>query len=199
MQVGERNIFEVRRHPFGMFMTYLSAGFLLLIAAVVVFVVIPMALPDTDKGQIAGYGALGFMVFALLVLAFVFIANKVYWGNRWILTTDSLTQVTQNSLFNKQNSQLSLGNLEDVTANQDGILAHMFNFGVLKVETAGERSKFVFPYCPHPNDYAQKILSAREQFEQKIESNEGRNVNAATESAPQTASYRVPTDDDLKA
>ncbi|HET9174045.1 MAG TPA: hypothetical protein VFN56_02050 [Candidatus Saccharimonadales bacterium] len=166
MQPGERNIAEITRHPFGMFVTYISAAVLLLIAAVIAFVVVPMAAPNDSRTQLLTYATLGFMVFALLVIGFVFVANKVYWGNRWILTSDSLTQVLQLSLFDKQSSQLSLGNLEDVTAAQDGIIPHMLNFGVLRVETAGERSKFVFNYCPNPNYYAQQILQAREAFEQ---------------------------------
>jgi len=207
MQVGERNICEVRRHPFGMLVTYISAGVLLVVAALVAFVIIPIALPNTDKSQLAGFGALGFMVFALLVVGFVFVANKVYWGNRWILTTDSLTQIRQTSLFDKQSSQLSLGNLEDVTASQDGILAHMFKFGALRVETAGERSKFVLTYCPNPTSYAQQILSAREQFEQGRRNDDQRlyrGEDTYTEpAAPNlntegTASYEVPTDDDLQ-
>jgi hypothetical protein len=40
----------------------------------------------------------------------------------------------------------------------------MFNFGTLKVETAGERSKFVFMYCPRPNEYARRILEIHESF-----------------------------------
>ena len=203
MQSGERNIFEVKRHPFGMFVTYISAGLLVVIAAIVVFVVVPLALPDNDKSQLMTLGAVGFIIFALLVLGFVFIVNIVYWGNRWILTTDSLTQVTQRSLFDKQSSQLSLGNLEDVTASQDGIMAHLFNFGVLRVETAGERSKFVFVYCPDPTSYAKQILQARERFEQQG-GHMGRRDAAGQQSAPvpqssgQTVSFQVPTDDDLQ-
>jgi hypothetical protein len=79
-----------------------------------------------------------------------------------VVTSDSLTQISQTSLFNRQSSQLALVNIEDVTAEQNGILAHMFNYGVIRVETAGERSKFVFTYCPNPNFYAQQILQARE-------------------------------------
>lgn len=203
MQTGERNIFEVKRHPFGMFMTYISAGVLIVVAAIIAFIVVPMALPNSDKGQIASFGALGFIILALLVLGFVFIANKVYWGNRWILTTDSLTQVSQRSLFDKQSSQLSLGNLEDVTASQDGILAHMFGFGVLRVETAGERSKFVFQYCPNPNYYAQQILHAREVFEQQgghmgVQNNRESQPAPMQQAEEQTVSFEVPTDDDLK-
>ncbi|HET7319962.1 MAG TPA: PH domain-containing protein [Candidatus Saccharimonadales bacterium] len=205
MQTGERNICEVKRHPFGMLTMYISAGFMLVLLAVIIFLVAPIVFPNTDKSQIYSYGGAIFLIFAVLTLAFVFVSHIVYWGNRWILTSDSLTQVQQRSLFDKQNSQLSLGNLEDVTASQDGILAHMFGFGTLRVETAGERSKFVFPFCPKPNYYAQQILSAREQFEQKIESNEGAGkayptgVNTGTAEAQPVASYQVPTDEDLKS
>jgi len=203
MQSGERNICEIKRHPFGMVTMYLSAGFMLVVLALIIFVVAPIVFPNADKNQIFSYGALAFFIFGALTLAFVFISHIVYWVNRWVLTSDSLTQVQQRSLFDKQNSQLSLGNLEDVTASQDGILAHMFGFGTLRVETAGERSKFMFPFCPNPNYYAQQILNAREQFEQKIESNEGTGrayptgVNADTADSG-AVSFQVPTDDDIK-
>jgi len=166
MQPGEKVICEIRRHPIGMLGTYVMSGSLLIVVAVVAFIVAPNIITSTSRAEVLGFGALLFFVVALLSLGFVFIANKVYWGNRWVLTSDSLTQITQTSLLDRQSSQLSLGNLEDVTAVEDGLLAHMFHYGVLRVETAGERSKFVFLYCPNPNYYAQQVLGARELFEQ---------------------------------
>jgi uncharacterized membrane protein YdbT with pleckstrin-like domain len=165
--MGERevNIFEVKRHPIGLLGMYISFGLLLVVVAAVA-VIAPDILTDYDSAQIQKIGIAAFLVSAVFVGIFSVIAHVVYYGNRWVLTSDSLTQVTQPSLFNTQHSQLSLGNLEDVTAQQEGILAHMFNYGVLKVETAGEHSKFSFAYCPNPNAYAQKILVAREAFEQ---------------------------------
>lgn len=165
-QTGERNICEVKRHPYGIITMYLSVGLMLIVLAVVVFGVAPALLPNLDRGRLQTYATMAFVVVTLLTFVFVAVSHTVYWGNRWILTTESLTQVLRRSLFDKQSSQLSLGNLEDVTAVQDGLLAHMFHFGVLRAETAGERSKFVFPFCPNPTYYAQQILNAREQFEQ---------------------------------
>lgn len=165
MQPGEQIIFEIKRHPIGMIGVYLITGFLLVAVAVFALVVGPGMSTD-NKSQTMGVGAAIFLVVSVFSLAFVFISNKVYWGNGWVLTSDSITQVQQTSLFNRQSAQLSLGNLEDVTAEQNGILAHMFNYGVLKAETASERSKFKFAYCPNPNFYAQQILQAREVFEQ---------------------------------
>jgi hypothetical protein len=59
----------------------------------------------------------------------------------------------------------------------------MFNYGTLKAETAGERSKFAFPFTPNPNKCAQEILHARERFmaggayEGKNQDDSGVNIN----------------------
>lgn len=165
MQPGEQIICEVKRHPIGMLGIYAMSGFLLLFFAVLAWVVGP-AIFSSNRSMVLGIGTIVFLVVACVVIGFVFVANKVYWGNSWVVSSDSLTQISQISLFNKQSSQLSLGNLEDVTTEQHGIMAQLFKYGTLRVETAGERSKFMFPYCPNPDYYAQKILAARETFEQ---------------------------------
>lgn len=166
MQSGERVICEVKRHPIGLVGIYGMVGFVLIVLAVVLFGVVP-SVAGNGGDDVMRYGAAFYLLVAVLALGFAFVANTVYWGNRWIITTDSLTQVTQSGLFSKQSSQLSLGNLEDITAEQNGILSHMFNYGVLKAETAGEHSKFTFYYCPNPTHYAREILNAREQFHQQ--------------------------------
>ena len=165
IQSGEHNIFEVKRHPFGMIGMYISAGVMLTVLVVIVFAILPTIFVN-NSSQVTSLGSIAVLFVLVLTGIFLAISHTVYWGNRWILTSDSLTQVLQRSLFDKQSSQLSLANLEDVTAMQEGIVAHLFHFGTVKVETAGERSKFVFVFCPNPNYYAQQILNAREQFEQ---------------------------------
>ncbi len=166
MQPGEQILCEIKRHPIGLIGAYIAAAFLVVIAAVLAFVVAPMILTDMDKDRLFSMGGLIVLFVTLLAAAYLWITSVVYNGNRWIVTSDSITQVTQTSLFAKQSSQLSLANLEDISAEQNGIFAHMYNYGVIKAETAGERSKFVLTYCPNPNYYAQCILDAREKFEQ---------------------------------
>jgi hypothetical protein len=166
MQPGEQIICEIKRHPVGLIGVYGMSGLIVVGLAVAVFGFAPDVITTVSRSQVLEVGSLLFFIVTLLVFGFVFIANKVYWGNRWVVTSDSITQISQSSLFDKQTSQLSLGNLEDVTVEQDGPLQHMYNFGLLRCETAGERSKFVFLYCPNPNYYAKQILGARERFEQ---------------------------------
>lgn len=182
-QPGEQTICEIKRHPIGIIGIYVMSGILLIAVAVLAFAIAPQIGSSNSSQQITQIGAVALLILAVICGVYSLIATKVYWGNSWVLTTDSITQVNQLTLFNRQSSQLSLGNLEDVTAEQNGILTHIFNYGLLKVETAGERSKFQFAYCPNPNLYAKKILEAREGFEQGLRAAEGRQQNSA---APQT-------------
>lgn len=184
-QEGEQTICEIRRHPIGILGIYFVAGLLLVGIAIILFAVGPKVFTNVSHASYMGLALIAYLVIAFMTVGFLFISNKVYWGNRWILTTDSITQMSQTSLFNNQSSQLSLGNLEDVTAEQNGLLTHMFNYGVLRVETAGERSKFLFAYCPNPNHYAQEVISAREKFEQKIREPQNTGINVGTEAAAQ--------------
>ena len=163
LQPGERVVAVIKRHPFGIVSMYIGGIVGILVTGALAFFLLPRMLEDfgTDANWMV-YGGLTLIV-GLLVLI-LGVATSVYWQNQWTVTTDSITQISQKSLFARQVSQLSMDNLEDVTVDQNGIIPHMFNFGTLKVETAGERSKFQFPYCPNPNEYARRILEAHEQF-----------------------------------
>jgi hypothetical protein len=166
MQPGERVICEVKRHPIGIIGIYFSLAAAVVLVAVVGYGFVPQILTTSDPSRINGYVTLTLLVIAVLGGLFAYVAHIVYWGNRWIVTDDSVTQVIQNSLFSKQSSQLSMGNLEDITAEKNGIIQSLFNYGVLKCETAGaQKRKFHFVYCPNPDYYAKCILDAREKFE----------------------------------
>lgn len=166
LQPGERIITTVKRHPFGIVSLYVAAAAAIAVAVALAVFLLPGLTGTSGTGGsdiMPMFLAGGAIVLAGMVLI-LGVATSVYWQNEWVVTTDSITQISQTSLFNRQVSQLSMENLEDVTVNQDGILPHMFNFGTLKVESAGERSKFVFPYCPNPNACARQILEAHEDF-----------------------------------
>lgn len=161
MQPGERMICTIGRHPIGILLQYAAAVFGVVMAATIVFLLNPKL---TGSGAKSTVLYMGFAVLVFVLVVALGVATEVYWQNKWIVTSDSLTQVSQNGLFGTRVSALSLENLEDVTVDQIGILPHLFNYGTLKAETAGERSKFVFPYCPNPTNYAHEIIDAREKF-----------------------------------
>lgn len=164
MQPGERIICEIKRHPVGMLSKYFATGFALVAIAIISLFAIPQLVSQASQTQAREYvlALLAFM--GLLSLLGLYVSSTVYYKNRWIVTSDSITQIVQSGLFNAQTSQLSMANLQDITVVQDGLLPTMFNYGVLRAETAGERSKFMFLYCPDPKNYARQILMTRENF-----------------------------------
>lgn len=196
MQPGEKTLFELKRHPIGIFLVYFATGVVLIAAVFIAFAVVPGAAADTNTSQSTALSGLVFTIFTFLCVIFNLVATIVYWGNKWILTDDSITQISQTSLFHKESSQLPLESLEDVTSEKRGILPQIFDYGVLKAETAGHRSKFVFQYCPRPNFYAQRILQAHENLEQKQKEEARAPAPAAAQaaSAPPTNFSSDPAD-----
>jgi Bacterial PH domain len=164
LQPGEQLVGEIKRHPFGIIRLYIGVVLATGLAAGLAFLVLPGMLQSSNDSSAMTqvYIGLGLLI-AIMVLG-LGVATTVYWQNMWVITTDSITQITQTGLFSRQVSQLSMDNLEDVTVDQDGIIPHMLNFGILKVESAGERSKFVFIFCPNPNAWARQILDIHEKF-----------------------------------
>lgn len=164
MSKGEKTILILKRHPVGVIPAYAMFGLMIVLTAIGA-IMAPDLFPNADRQSVANVGLIVFLLLSSLAGIFMYVAHTVYYGTRWILTTDSITQIRQMSLFSRQNSQLGLDNLEDVSVVQNGIFPHLFNYGVLRCQTAGEEGKFVFNYCPNPNKFARQILVARETFE----------------------------------
>lgn len=163
MQPGERVICEIKRHPIGLIGVYAISALMLAVALSIAILtpIYASFLTDQQKLGVVLASILG-MVITLII---TYIAVYIYQANRWVVTSDSVTQITQNSLFDRHYSQLSLANLEDVSAEQHNILQELFGYGDITLETAGaEPGKFVFDYCPNPNEYARKIIAAHEEY-----------------------------------
>ncbi len=162
MQPGERVVCELRRHPIGLFGIYFMLAVVVVAAVCAVALAPRIFLGITSQNQ--AVLALGAVIVCAIVGLFTYVGSIVYKGNRWVVTTDSITQIDQTSLFSKQTSQLSMANLEDVTVEQNGFLPSMLGYGRLRAESAGQRGKFVFDYCPRPNDCAKQIIAAHEAY-----------------------------------
>jgi hypothetical protein len=161
LRPGERIICEIKRHPFGILSMYFSGAIAIMVVVVLAAYAPQLVSTGTDITTMAMVGAAIIIMGIALIL---WVATFVYWQNRWIITDDSITQITQEGLFGRHVSQLSMESLEDVTVGKNGLIQTLLNFGTLKAETAGEHSKFTFPYCPNPGMYARKILEVHETF-----------------------------------
>lgn len=164
---NEELVTEIRKHPFGLLLIFMTGAFV--IAALMIIAVVVASIDLT--GMLGANVASGFKpvaLFASLLLIvgaaiMTFIAAFLFRSNVIFVTSEKIAQVVYVSLFNRKISQLSIGDLQDVTVTQKGILAHLFNYGTLVVETSGEQQNYTFSYVPDPYQSSKLIVGAHEK------------------------------------
>ncbi len=165
MEPGEELVTVIYKHPIGIIAIY-SQILIAIIALAVLFVLIAGNILTGFSSQdliLIGSAAVIIAAFLIGVLG---LSIYVYRRSKIIVTDKSLVQIIQKAIFNRKVSRLSLSNVEDVSVEQKGILASMFNFGTLTIQTAGEMDNFIFPLCPMPNKFAEQIIDARQKYVQ---------------------------------
>ncbi len=157
---------EIRKHPIGLFFIYLT-GCLISLVIAVIFGLVGFSGVLDESGFLSsniqqGVVLVGF-VFVIFVVIAMFIQAIMYTSNVIFVTTEKIAQVLYVNLFNRKISQLSIGDVQDVTVTQKGILPHMFNYGTLVIETAGEQQNYTFTYIPEPYRHSKIIVGAHER------------------------------------
>lgn len=164
----EELYYEIRKDTFGLMMIYFT-GLFVAGAIFLLFVIGPSAL----KGDPLGLGAdmttikvalalLGGLVTILAIIGTA-IGAYLYQSNVVLVTSEKLAQVLYRTIFDRKISQLSIGDVQDVTVSQNGILARLFDYGTLIIETAGEQSNYTFTFTPKPYEAAKAIIFAHEE------------------------------------
>jgi membrane protein YdbS with pleckstrin-like domain len=106
----------------------------------------------------------GTSTYYLLVL-FVFLrAWMSYYLDVTIVTERRLIDIEQDGIFARRIAEQSLLRVQDVSAGQNGFLQHLFNYGNLYIETAGEQPNFELHNLPRPNEIAQTILNLHDRL-----------------------------------
>jgi hypothetical protein len=75
--------------------------------------------------------------------------------------------------FGESRKQADLGNVQNATANKPGIVATLFNYGNVTVETAGASPDIIFERVAHPNRVQSDIFKRREQYRNRQRIQEG--------------------------
>ncbi len=162
----EKIICTIKKHPIGLLLIYLSGVFIALIVLVITSVAGvllmdqgPVELRSTPIGlALIVLGAL----IALIVLFFTYVSGFIYQHNIILVTSDKIAQIVYKNLINRKVSQLSIGEIQDISVDQSGFLSRIFNYGTLVIETAGEQNNYNFTYAPFPYNCSKQIVGAHE-------------------------------------
>jgi uncharacterized membrane protein YdbT with pleckstrin-like domain len=163
LEPGECVLKVVRRSAVGLIGIYLIATIAVAAIVTLVIVISPTTFETTgsqDSGSISAIFGLSAVLLALIL----FTVTHIYRQSKLLVTDRSLVQIIQKTLFIRKVSRLSMSNVEDVSEEQRGILASIFNYGTLTVQTAGTEDNFIFTLCPNPAGLADRIIDARQAY-----------------------------------
>lgn len=160
----EELLLEIRKHPFGLLIILLTGFF---IAFVLFFGVVVLAgIGFLNSLGFGGANALvvfiGFLL-SMFVVVITFVNAHLYRNNVVFVTNEKLAQILFITLFNRKISQLSIGDVQDVTVQQNGFLPNLVGYGTLVVETAGEQQNYTFTFVPKPYETSKVIINAHEK------------------------------------
>lgn len=155
---------QINKHSIGLIFIYGGALSMFLLVMVVVYFIFRIA-PDSgfDIAAFSLWIKLLFGLVGFFILLGGYVAGWVYQRSALILTNEKLVQLTQHSLFDRKISQLAIGDIQDVTVDQKGVLSRIFHYGSINIETSGEQYNYSFDYAPYPHDVAKEIVSAHER------------------------------------
>ena len=154
---GEKVVFSLRRHP----ITFLkSIGFFLLMAVLPPIVAyqffggkVAIANPLLQIGAVLLAGA-----YYLVIWLFFFSQFTDYYLDISIVTDERIIDNDQQGLFSRSVSEMNLSRIQDVHSEVKGIIASLFNYGLVVVETAGEEKNFRMEQVHNPHHIRASIL-----------------------------------------
>jgi len=84
----------------------------------------------------------------------------------YIITDERIIDVDFNSLLFKNVAYAKIDNIEDITATTAGALGSIFDYGTVRIQTAGAISEFEFVSVPQPSkvvSFLNELLIEEEQ------------------------------------
>lgn len=134
-----------------------------------VFLIFAANLAFRDSlADVSGLINLGLSGYYLFLLTFLFGAWINFYYDIVFITNERIINVAQEGLLARKTSELSLEQIQNVSADLQGFLQSLFNYGLLVIETAGEGTSddphlpgtqgyFTIHDVPDPNFLARTI------------------------------------------
>jgi len=86
----------------------------------------------------------------LLLWAYFFVLWTNIYLDVWIITDRRIIDIEQISLFHRDISDFRLERIQNITVEERGLLANMFGYGNIHIETAGETANMRIDFIPSP-------------------------------------------------
>lgn len=113
-----------------------------------------------------------YVVFPIIWYVGVFgyvLVNFIHWYfNVYIVTNERIVDIDWVNLLYKKFSSTNLGNIQDVSYKQGGLLELFFDFGNVYIQTAGSEQNFEFVAVPKADEVVLQINELTDKEHKKI-------------------------------
>ncbi len=106
-----------------------------------------------------GAVAIFFGLFYLFLLTLLYGFWLDYYLDVFVVTNKRVVDIEQNGLLSRTIAEQPLYRIQDVTSEVNGVFAHLFRYGNVYIQTAGEKERFFFEQVPNPELVVRTILS----------------------------------------
>lgn len=145
---SEEIILFLRQHFITLLPSLLLCGFLLFVPPFL-FPMIFRSLSETI-GLPLGYMVIGFAFWYVAVFD-ILLMNFIHWFfNIFIITNMRIIDIDFVHLLYKEFSEAKIERIQDISFQTKGMVATMFDFGDVLIQTAGEHPNFIFESVPKP-------------------------------------------------
>jgi len=159
LEPGEEVVSSVRVHPYVLAMRLLPFVIMFFVPAILsglisIFTTSAgsgVALPSHISRFFTGVWLLGVWMGA-------FTTFTQYYLTVWVITNLRIVDIQQHGFFNREVSSFMLTRVQDVTTDTSGVLATLFHFGRLSVETAGKDEDFAMNGIADPEGIRDIIM-----------------------------------------
>ena len=156
----EKIIFKIRKH----WLTIAVSGLGFLGLAVVPLIIdstvgfnlsfLPITFSESVKTHI---GTFFYLLWLLAMWVGFFSAWTDYYLDVWQVTDRRIIDIEQKGFFSRDEAMIRFENIQDITIDTHGFFATVFDFGDLRVQSAGERREFIIKNAAHPEAMKKKI------------------------------------------
>ena len=126
------------------------------------------------QGEIVSkYKLLGSLFWYLVSFAFGLEKFLAWYFDVVIITDKRVIDVDFNNLLVKKFSEARLLMIQDITSKVSGLFQTIFNYGKVKVQTAGETPEIIFEDIPNPEKIIKTLQVLRDEELRKTRGGEG--------------------------
>lgn len=163
-QKESEEVLMITRRHWIVYVPSIFVGSIILIFCIVFYFQMNNVSIIANNDSIAAIVTVLLSALMLFTTLFIYVSWIVNYLNLQIVTDQNLVDVDQVGLFSRKISELTIEDIQDVSATQHGVLQSFLHYGDIIVQTAGEKLNFTFEKIKNPYDVAKKIMEIKEKY-----------------------------------